>query len=279
MKYRVSIIMAFHNAQAYIYHSVKSIVEQRFADFEFIIINDNSTDSSVDIVTSFNDSRIMVYNNKEKLGLTRSLNIALSKCNGSFIARMDADDIAMPERLEKQLQFMVKCEDIGILGTSFYEIDENGAILGEVYMPNSDYEIRKKIYAFNPFLHSSVMIRREVLEEVGPYNENFYYAQDYELWFRILKKSKGANLVDLLMMRRKHKNTLTMQNLNLQSLYAYKACNLGKHCIRPSLMDEIRILRYLFMSKFPKFIPIFLNRFRIHNLQYKLRGYYRRDCR
>lgn len=107
---------------------------------------------------------------------------------------MDADDIALPGQLSRQFFYLENHKDMGILGTSFFEIDEHNKVLGEVYLPVDDVSIRKKIYKFNPFLHSSVIIRREALDNVGFYNENFQYAQDYELWFKILKKYKAHNL-------------------------------------------------------------------------------------
>jgi len=270
----VSVIMSVHNTQKFLYESVQSILEQSLEDFEFIIINDASTDNSRKVVNEFLDKRIKIFDNKERIGLTRSLNIAIQHSKSSYIARMDGDDIAHPDRLKKQVSYLKNHSRIGIVGANFSEIDENGKILGEVYFPESDEQIRRKIFRLNPFFHSSVMIPSEVLRSVGLYNAEFHYAQDYELWFRILGKYKGANLRELLMKRRKHKKALTQKKLQLQSYFAYRACIEGRNHIKPSPIDKFWIFRYLIMSKGPSRLLLLFNKLRPHNLRYYFSGHY-----
>lgn len=279
MTLNVSVIMAVHNSEKYLYESVKSILEQTLENFEFIIINDASTDNFRAIMEKFLDRRIKIFDNKERIGLTKSLNVAIRHSKGRFIARMDADDIADPDRLKRQVSYAKTHRQIGIVGTNFYEIDENDKLLGEVYLPENDEQIRKRIFRFNPFFHSSVVIPKKVFETVGLYYEEFQYAQDYELWFRILEKYKGANLRDLLMKRRKHKETLTRRKLQLQSCFAYRACIEGRDCISSSIVDRFWIFKYKIMSRLPSQFVMLLNKVRPHNLRYCFYGYYIRDTR
>ncbi len=123
------------------------------------------------------------------------------------------------------------------------------------------------------------MIRREAFNSVGLYNENFRYAQDYELWFRILGRYKGANLNELLMKRRKHKETLTMKNVRSQYYFSYKACQMGIKHLAPSLIDRFWILRHKVISKMPSILTLFINRLRLHNFKHIATGYYIRSYR
>ncbi len=271
--------MSVHNAHKYLIKSIKSILNQTLGDFEFVIINDASNDNSRKLLKGVIDKRIIIIDNNEKIGLTKSLNIAIKNSKGKYIARIDADDVALPERLEKQVSYLKSNSETGLIGTSFYEINENDDILGEVHLPENDDGIRKKIFKVNPFLHSSVMIPRVVFEKVGCYNEIFQYAQDYELWFRVLENYKGANVKDLLMKRRKHSETLTQNKLKLQFHFAYEACVEGINHIRPSFIDQFRIQKYKMISKMPSSFVLMLNKLRPHNLKSYSTGYYIRDLR
>lgn len=275
----VSIVMSVYNSQKYLQKSISSILKQTFKDFEFVIINDASTDGSATILTNYStkDERVKIITNKERLGLTKSLNIAIVNSKGKYIARMDADDIALPERLIKQVSYLENNYEVGLLGTSFFEIDEHDKILGEVYLPQTDQEIRKKIFRFNTFFHSSVIIPRVVFEKVGLYNEEFRYAQDYELWFRILRQYKVANLSELLMMRRKHGDTLTAKNIRLQYYFSYKACQIGIKHLAPSLVDRLWTFKFKIISQMPTILTSGINRLRFHNLKHITSGYYIRN--
>jgi glycosyltransferase involved in cell wall biosynthesis len=200
---KVSVIMSVFNGEKHLREAIESILNQTFSDFEFIIINDGSTDRTQDIAEGFRqlDNRIRLIN-QSNMGLTKSLNKAIRLARGEFIARMDADDIALPERFEKQVDFLEKHSDVALLGTAYYEIDEKGEVIGEKIFPERDEEIRKIILKCNPFFHASVMVRREVFEIVGLYDESIPFAQDYDFWLRIAGKYKVANLPEPLMKRR-----------------------------------------------------------------------------
>lgn len=220
---KVSVIMSVYNGEKYVKHAVESILAQTFKDFEFIIINDGSNDKTPEILATFDDPRIKIIHQTNNIGLTKSLNKGIQMAQGKYIARMDADDIALPERLERQVKFMDANPDVGIVGTAYYEIDANGRIVGKKVFPLHDKELRKVLIRYNPFFHASVMIRRTVFEQVGLYDESFLRAQDYELWFRVAKRFKLANLPEPLMMRRYEKSNISISSEREQIAFALRA--------------------------------------------------------
>jgi glycosyltransferase involved in cell wall biosynthesis len=216
--------MSVYNGEKYLRYAINSIINQSFSDFEFIIINDASTDNTGKILGEYNDNRIVIINNEKNLGLTKSLNKGIAVAKGKYIARMDADDISMPERIEKQVGFMENHKDVAILGTDYYPIDEAGRrINAKLMRPISSTEIKRNLFKFNPFIHSSLMIRREVLKEVGYYDERFKKAQDYELCLRILSKYEGYNLPEELIAFRIDKTKLSIKRAREQIYFAILA--------------------------------------------------------
>lgn len=182
----ISVIMSVYNAEKYLAESIESILNQTYLNFEFIIINDKSSDKSLDIIKKYQsiDDRLVLINNDENLGLTKNLNKAIKVSKGDFIARMDADDISESNRFEKQIIFLNKNPEIGVLGTCAIDIDETGNLLGERDVPLSHKEILNKIHKVNPICHPSVMFRKELVQDINWYNENYKVVQDYDLWFR-----------------------------------------------------------------------------------------------
>jgi glycosyltransferase involved in cell wall biosynthesis len=205
---KISVIMSVYNCEKYLKESVDGILSQTFSDFEFIIINDGSADKSREILESYKDSRIRLFNNQNK-GLTKSLNEAIGYSNGEYIARMDADDISLPERFEKQIKFLDANPECAMCGTWAEFIDEDGKYLRDYNTPVTDSEIKKEILFHNPFIHPSVMIRKSVFEKVGLYDTSFRYAQDYELWTRIAIKFKTGNIPEKLLRYRLLKEGIT----------------------------------------------------------------------
>lgn len=218
---KVSVIMSVYNGEKYLREAVESILNQTFRDFEFIIINDGSTDKSGEILEEYakKDSRVRL-SHQENMGLTKSLNRAIRLAKGEYIARMDADDISLPQRLEKQVRFLNKNPEIVLVGTGYYEIDASGKIIGRKTPPSSLSELKKILVKYNPFFHASVVIRRKVLEKVGLYDEKMIYAQDYDLWLRIGGKFKVANLPYILMKKRYTEKMLSFSNEKRQIKYA-----------------------------------------------------------
>lgn len=181
--------------------AVESVLGQTFTNFEFIVVDDGSTDGTGTILDRCRDPRLTVVH-QPRMGLTASLNRALRLATAPLVARMDADDVALPERFERQLAFLDARPDVGLLGTGCHEISPAGEILRTISPPEEDGAIRRVLIRENPFIHASVMIRRQALEKAGPYDERFPVAQDYDLWFRLSRVARMANLPEPLMLRR-----------------------------------------------------------------------------
>lgn len=203
----VSVIMATRNDARYLSSSVESILEQDFTDFEFIIIDDASTDETPRILDQYTDPRIVRLRNETNKKLPASLNMGLAIAQGEFIARMDGDDISSPCRLRKQVEFMRENTDIGVLGTSYTWIDTQSQIKGHIDQPLSNGLIlwgylSRLTY---PIRHGSILARQNLLVEVGGYNTAFTREQDGELFLRLIYKTKLANLPERLYSARFHR--------------------------------------------------------------------------
>ena len=191
---KVSLVMSVYNGQRYLREAVESILNQSFRDFEFIIVDDGSTDGTWRIVNSYDDARLVLVRNERNIGLTRSLNKGLKLARGEYIARMDADDISHPERLENQVAFLEQNGDVGLVGVWYEKIDNKGRVFDVRKLAVIHDEILRYLLHENHFAHSAVMFRRHCLDKVGLYGENLPYAQDYDLWLRISRHFKLANL-------------------------------------------------------------------------------------
>lgn len=221
----VSVILSAYNGKQYLPKAINSILSQTYRDFEFLIVNDGSTDETGKIMEEFakQDARIRVITNEKNLGLTKSLNIALRQAQGVYVARMDADDVALSERLEKQVSFLDVHPEIGMVGTAFEWIDENGKIIGQKEVVTEPEELRSLLIQTNPFLHGSIMIRKEILDRAGWYDERYKKAQDYDLWLRLSQTCKFANLPDVLMQKRMTRNMISYKSEREQIRYALRA--------------------------------------------------------
>jgi glycosyltransferase involved in cell wall biosynthesis len=186
----------------YLPEAVTSILSQSMGDFELVIVDDASTDATPQYLIEGGhstlwkrDSRVRVLRNKTNLGVAESLNRGLDACHGEYIARMDADDIAEPDRLSTQLEFLESHPDIGIVGSSRLLIDESGRPIRNAPAMSDDLSIRWKCLLGNPLPHPTVMFRRKILEQHSlRYDAAFRSAQDYELWTRLLQVTRAANI-------------------------------------------------------------------------------------
>jgi glycosyltransferase involved in cell wall biosynthesis len=196
----VTVLLSVHNDLRFLPQAVESILAQAFDDFELLIIDDGSTDGSGVYLDELRDSRIRVRRNVANLGLTCSLNLGLDAAAGRWVARMDADDVSEPDRLERQVAFFQANADVGIVGTSRTLIDERGVVVAHAPAVESDVDIRWKCLLGNPFAHPTVMFRLDLLNAHRlRYDESFRTAQDYELWTRLLMVTRGANLPEPLL--------------------------------------------------------------------------------
>lgn len=197
IKPKVSIIMTTFNEQKYIKSSIEAILNQTYKNFELIIVDDASTDETCKIIKEISkvDNRIILIENKENIGFCTSLNIALEKSNGEYIARADGDDICLPFRFEKEVQFLDINQDIVVVGSSYFVFDDNG-IWGYVDATN-DYSIDSALKRV-PTYHPTVMMRKKELLEVGCYtvwNKKTRCSEDFDLWLKFL--SAGYKIENL----------------------------------------------------------------------------------
>jgi len=196
---QVSIVMSVFNQEKYLPIAIESILNQSYTDFEFIIVNDGSNDSSNDIILSYEDKRIILIEQENK-GLPATLNLAISKAKGDFIARMDSDDISDPSRIKKQLEYLNKNPEIDLIGSSVRIIDEDGKILGAVNVPIRPEVISQCLTYRCVVYHPTFFLRKEVFNKVAGYRTEFIYAQDYDFLLRARRKNINiANHTDYLL--------------------------------------------------------------------------------
>ena len=176
----VSVVMPVLNGEKYLAEAMKSVLDQTFRDFEFIIINDGSTDSTEEIIQTFTDPRIVYLKNEANLGLSKSFNKGIAAARGRYIARMDADDVALPDRFEKELAFLESRPEIAVVGTAIWRIDENGRKLGLSRKATEPQALKWQCFFSTPLFHPTVMARAEVLKE-NPFDESLPSSEDYEL--------------------------------------------------------------------------------------------------
>ena len=183
----VSVLMAVFDGERYLKLSIESILHQSYGEFEFLIVDDGSTDSTAEIIRSFDDPRIRLIKNHANLGLTRSLNLGLSKARGNLIARQDSDDVSMPDRLSNQVKALKSHPDCVLVSSWCDLIDEDGRRFGCVKPPTGNSDLLSRFSkADSPFPHGSVMFDKRAVLSIGGYDERFWFAQDFDLWLRLL---------------------------------------------------------------------------------------------
>lgn len=253
---KVSVLMPVYNGEQFLREAIESILKQTFGDFEFLIIDDGSTDNSADIVQSYNDRRIRLLSNEQNAGITESLNRGIMEAKGEFICRMDADDVSLPERLETQLNYLEENRDVVMTGTWTIRIDEQGHRQEVEQYPVRHQEILRTIFVHNPFAHGTMMLRRNIVQQVGTYDARFLHNEDYDLWLRIAARYTTANIPEPLVLRRVHTKNITVEKelelvryriLTLRNAIRqyYRKPHYYVHLVRPSLAYFYRKLRAL----------------------------------
>jgi glycosyltransferase involved in cell wall biosynthesis len=216
---RVSVIMSAFNAQDYISDAIRSILGQSYRDFEFIIIDDGSSDATAEIIATYQkeDERIRFKNRGpgNNKGMPVSLTEAVSMARGEYLARQDADDISFPHRLERQVFFLAENPQVGLLGSNIRTIDGNGKFETDSDLLTSPDDLKLAEIFSNQFGHGSVMIRKKILEEVGAYDPAVVINEDYDLWVRVSCATKVANLKECLYGWRFHQQNISMAKSSL----------------------------------------------------------------
>jgi glycosyltransferase involved in cell wall biosynthesis len=205
----ISVVMPVHNALPFLGESIRSILEQTLSDFEFVILDDASTDGSVELLREWSrrDSRIHLHESKKRLGLSGSANAVVSKARAPIVARMDADDIAHTDRLRRQWNIIEGRPDVAVIGTLCNGIDASGR---EVRPRDRWRLVRRSVYI--PFPHGSAMFRREVFDQVGGYDENANGGEDQDLFSRMAARGRVLTLPDILYSYRYHSSNATLFN-------------------------------------------------------------------
>ena len=215
----ISVVMSVYNGQAFLAEAVESILGQTFRDFEFIVIDDGSTDRTEKILATYasRDGRLRVFR-QENRGRTESLNIGIGLAEGTYIARMDADDVSLPHRLQLQVEFMERHPEVCLLSASYERINKQGRLLDRVPVPLLDDEIRSMMLHKNAMCHPAVMMRKEVVIACGGYRKVFSESEDYDLWLRMSERSQLANLEEPVLQYRVHCKQASNVNLRHQML-------------------------------------------------------------
>ena len=217
----VSVILPIYNAELYVRESIQSVLNQSFSDFELIVINDGSTDSSEKVILEFLDERIKYVKNEANLKLIDTLNLGLKLAQGKYIARIDADDISFLDRFEKQISFLDKNPDYGIVGSFAECFGDTNEIIKYV---EEDLDIRCALLTHNPFIHSTIMVRSLVLRENNLlYKKDQLHVEDYGLWIQMLAFTKAKIIPECLIKYRVHENQIStvyreLQKLNTENL-------------------------------------------------------------
>lgn len=208
---KISVVMPAYNAEKYIREAIDSILAQTFTDFEFIIIDDGSKDSTAAIVQSYSDSRIRFYQNERNMGVAATLNRGLDLAQGEYIARMDADDISLPERFEKQVDVLDNNKSIAICGSNAIVFSQEREYTTN--LPEESNKIRDNLFISSPFIHPAVMIRKNIMLQNGiEYDLRFEGREDYQLWMKFsLLKYEFYNISQPLIRYRQHSNQVTQK--------------------------------------------------------------------
>ncbi len=215
---KISIIMSVYNGEDYLAEAVESVLQQTMKEFELIVINDCSTDGTGEILDRYakKDERVKVYTNEENLRLPSSLNKGMEYATGKYIARMDADDICLPKRLERQYRFMEENPDVALSSCRFMTL-KNGVVASGGCGGKTDGEsVKALLFVTNPILHPGIIAKAEVIKRLG-YDKNFTCSEDMELWTRFIMNGYKVEIMsEYLMIYRLHEKQITETTLEKQ---------------------------------------------------------------
>lgn len=240
----ISVLMSAYNAERFLAPAVRSILNQTHSNLELIICDDGSTDRTPAILDRFarRDPRIRLLRQPNQ-GLVAALNSALQIARGPYIARMDADDIALPRRLELQVNFMERNPRIGCVGGAWQVIDEAGRPIHPNFPPTAHADIdARALTGINPMCHPTTLMRRQVLEQLGGYDPRFQYAQDLDLWLRMAEVSQLTNIRQIVLQYRAHAGTISEARQTEQLRLGRLACELAWR--RRGVRGEYRAVAY-----------------------------------
>lgn len=250
---QISVVMSVYNGADYLSASVESILQQTYADFEFIIIDDGSTDASWDILQTYaqTDQRIRLFQNESNLGLTKSLNKGMHLARGEYIARQDADDLALAHRFARQIAVFHDYPDVVLVSCDLELIDTQGRLLPHKIQRSCDPDLIPWHLVFCNYLggHSQVMFRHQAAIDLGGYCETYRYAQDYEFWCRLATQGGVVILPDVLQRQRMHDASVSAQKKTEQDQFSLTQSqrNMAELLAEDLSLEAVNDLRGLMM--------------------------------
>lgn len=255
---KVSVVMSAYNQARYLAPAIESILRQTFSGFEFLIINDASTDSTPQIIKSYRDQRVTIFTHRRRQGLASSLNYLIHHSRGEYLARMDADDIAYPERLKIQLDYLTRHPHVAACGTGVDLINAAGKKIGRKHYPP---RITKTLLMrYNPLIHPTVIVRRAALAAAGQYDISLNGAEDYDLWFRLGSQYQLANISQVLLAYRINPRGISWDSLKPTELQAIKARLKALRRYNYPLWQSIFLIKPIFSYLIPGWIKkLFFN--------------------
>ncbi len=218
---KVSIVTTTYNGEKYLEKFIVSMLSQTFEDFEFIIVDDGSTDNTLHMLQQIKDPRVRIVKQKNQ-GQANALITAVKYAEGELIARIDQDDYSLPNRLMRQVQFMDANPKVSLCGSRWQELYSATPIPQRVQFSQSDAEIKKLISYFNPFSHSAVMFRKESYFMVGGYDKSFLIAMDYDLFIRLMEIGEVHNIDEVLAVVRMHDESYSQKKSRLKIFESIK---------------------------------------------------------
>lgn len=243
----ITVLMPVYNGEKYLREAIDSILNQTFSNFEFLIINDGSTDATEEIISGYQDTRIRYIKNESNIKLIASLNKGIALATGKYIARMDTDDVALPNRLQKQFDFMEQNTDVALCGTGCQIFgDENKTV---IYCAGHDEIMAKMLYQCH-FIHPTMMMRKSMINTFETkFDTHFIHAEDYDFFTRVGEKFKLANIQEVLLRYRIHSQNISELNRATQNAHSatikkrlFK--NLGVDITEPELILYESISHY-----------------------------------
>lgn len=256
----ISVIAGNYNTPVrFVKKAIDSVLKQTYQNFEFIIVDDCSTDDSLETIKSYDDPRIKIMSTDKNSGLATALNKALDVCRGEYVARMDLDDICLPERFERQLAYMREHPDVIVCGTYIKQIDGNGDICGDDRSFKSFDDMERyrifQLFANSPAIsHPSAMFNRGLLEKHHiRYHENYLYAQDYRMWISCARWGKCCTMPEVLLKYRIHGQAISTEKKEQQDDCFFMIVQEQLDALHLTLKDELKPLHRAYLQELKPF--------------------------
>jgi len=250
----VSVVSTGFNAGKYFEEAITSILNQTYKNYEYILIDNGSSDDSWKIIQKYakKDKRIIPIQNKKTLTIAESFNVGFKRCTGKYIVRQDADDWAFPERIEKQIELMKKDPEIVLCGGAIIVCDENLSSTYTRRYPETDKEIREKLFFYNPFAASATIMKKDAFEKIGFYDEHVDAAEDYDSYFRLAKVGKIANVPEVIIKYRVANTGTSISKQNRQELQCIliRLRAITRYDFEINAAQKLTLVLHLFLSFF-----------------------------